>query len=220
MGVFALFQVICLGFFLCVVVGKTIGLRVRRRTNAIALSLERKGLLGLMEIVLLAAVTAWIAVVLLYVLPLEPRPLPWLYGVALVGGAVAKVTGIAVVILAFAIQISALIALGDSWRLGIDLRSSGPLVTHGIYALSRNPIYIFFDLYFLGTFLINGALVFLGFAALIIAILHYQTLKEEEFLSVIHGLAYEQYRRRVGRYVRLRRAATVRPEWARNPASE
>jgi len=220
MDLFALFQVICLGFFGCVVVAKTIRLRVRRRTNAIALSVERKGLLGLMEILLLAGVTVWIAVVLLYVLPLEPRPLPWLFRVPLMEGVLAKVIGVAVVVIAFAIQVSALIALGDSWRLGIDVRSSGPLVTHGIYALSRNPIYIFFDLYFLGTFLINGALVFLVFAALVAAILHYQTVKEEEFLSVIHGLAYERYRRRVGRYVRLRRAATLRPEWARNPASE
>jgi len=220
MDVFALFQVICLGFFGCVVVAKTIRLRVRRRTNAIALSVERKGLLGLMEILLLAGVTVWIAVVLLYVLPLEPRPLPWLYGALLVEGLAAQVIGVAVVIAAFAIQLSALIALGDSWRLGIDLYSSGPLVTHGIYALSRNPIYIFFDLYFLGTFLINGALVFLVFAALVAAILHYQTLQEEEFLGRIHGLAYEKYRRRVGRYVRLRRSATLRPEWAKSPASE
>jgi protein-S-isoprenylcysteine O-methyltransferase Ste14 len=220
MSFFALFQVICLGFFLCVVVAQTIRLRVRRRTNAITLSVERKGLQGLMEILLLVGVTAWIAAVLLYVLPLEPRPLPWLYGAPLFNGLAAKIAGVAVVIAAFAIQVSALIALGDSWRLGIDVRSSGPLVTHGIYALSRNPIYIFFDLYFVGTFLINGASVFLVFAVLVVANLHYQTLKEEEFLGRLHGLAYERYRRRVGRYVRLRRAETLQPEWARHPASE
>lgn len=86
-----------------------------------------------------------------------------------------------------------LASLGDSWRLGIDKEELGQLVTRGICALSRNPIYLFFDLYFLGTFLVNGALIFLVFALLVIANLHYQIVQEEPFLARVHEATHTRY---------------------------
>ena len=73
--------------------------------------------------------------------------------------------------------------------------------TQGIYAISRNPIYLFFILYLTGIFLINGALIFLIFAVLVTLNLHYLTLKEETFLSRVHGLSFREYCAVTNRYI-------------------
>ena len=94
----------------------------------------------------------------------------------------------------------ALISFGNSWRIGIDEKRAGSLVTNGIFIFSWNPIFAFIDLYFLGTFLLNGGPVFLVFVIVTMLALHYQISQEEKFLLKKYGQAYERYCRRVGRY--------------------
>ena len=77
----------------------------------------------------------------------------------------------------------------------------GELVTTGIFAFSRNPIYVFLDLWFLGIFLINGTLLFLIFAVLAFAVVHWQIRQEEAYLSKLYGQPYNEYRSRTKRYV-------------------
>ena len=94
----------------------------------------------------------------------------------------------------------AYVSFGDSWRVGFDVKTPGALVTTGAFALSRNPIYVFLDLWFIGVFLINGTLIFLIFALLAVAILHWQILQEEEFLLKLYGQPYQSYCAKTGRY--------------------
>lgn len=91
--------------------------------------------------------------------------------------------------------------LGDAWRLGIDREHPGPLVTEGIYRISRHPIYLAFDLLFVGAFLTIGRPVFLVLALVWLPVLHGIILREERFLSGIYGAAYRDYCRRTGRYL-------------------
>jgi protein-S-isoprenylcysteine O-methyltransferase Ste14 len=201
------FQIAGLALFLVLTVGRTVHLQTRKHINPIALSLRKRGLLGMMEIALFVAVNVWVLAVLVYTLPLEPRPWPWLFARKLIDSPVARVAGVMLITLAFFTRIQAMIALGDSWRLGLDEKAPGKLVTTGIYAVSRNPIYIFFDLWFIGTFLINGSLVFLIFALLVMTNLHYQIGQEEKFLADVHGPAYEAYRATTARYFTFRQQA-------------
>jgi protein-S-isoprenylcysteine O-methyltransferase Ste14 len=69
-----------------------------------------------------------------------------------------------------------------------------------MFALSRNPIFVFLDLYSFGTFLINGTLGFLLFALVLAGGIHYQILQEENFLQRTYGTAYQDYCRRTARY--------------------
>ena len=87
--------------------------------------------------------------------------------------------------------------------MGFDLKTPGKLVTTGIFAFTRNPIYVFVILWFIGIFLINGTLIFLIFAVLAIAHLHYQIRQEEKFCADLYGKAYEDYCARTGRYFTL-----------------
>jgi len=203
-GFFGWFQIVCLALFLAVIVGRTVRLIVWEKVNPITLTIRKRGMVGILELSLFVGVNIWSVAVLLYSLPLDVRPLPWPFGLQLIDSMAARIAGVLLIAVAFVVFILGLVSLGDSWRLGIDDRRPGELVTHGVYAVSRNPIYVFFDLYFIGTFLVNGALVFLVFAALTIVNLHYQILEEERFLSRIHGAAYESYCARTARYLGAR----------------
>ena len=39
----------------------------------------------------------------------------------------------------------AIYTMGKSWRVGIDNQNPDNLITHGIYRLSRNPIFLGLD---------------------------------------------------------------------------
>ena len=91
--------------------------------------------------------------------------------------------------------------LGDSWRLGIDRQTPGSLRTNGIFAWTRNPIYLAFDLMVFGTFLIQGRLHLLLIALIFAVVLHQQIHREERFLYERHGDAFGRYCAQVGRYI-------------------
>lgn len=40
--------------------------------------------------------------------------------------------------------------MGDSWRIGVDQQESTTLITNGLYARSRNPIYFGILLFWIG----------------------------------------------------------------------
>jgi hypothetical protein len=79
--------------------------------------------------------------------------------------------------------------------------SAAALVTTGIFARSRNPIYLSFDLLFFGSFLIHGRVVLLIVTIALVTFLHIQILREERFLGTVYGDHFADYRRRVRRYI-------------------
>lgn len=198
--VWGLVQLLCLALFLGINGARTVSLLVRHNVNPIALRLRKRGLLGLVELALFGNVNLWAAVVLIDVLLPDILSRSWLLGASFLDLRVTKWIGLIAVVLAFLILIPAQIALGKAWRLGIDEQNPGELVTGGIYALTRNPIYLFFDLYFIGTFLINGTPFFALSAAFTVLNLHYQILNEEQHLAQVHGLDYWAYHARTARY--------------------
>jgi protein-S-isoprenylcysteine O-methyltransferase Ste14 len=94
-----------------------------------------------------------------------------------------------------------LISFGSSFRVGIDNERPGALITSGIFAFSRNPIYVAFGCVLLGEFLIQPHLLLSIYLVAGVAVFHRQVLREETFLEQHYGTEYEAYRRRVRRYV-------------------
>ena len=93
-----------------------------------------------------------------------------------------------------------LIGFGDSFRVGIDERKPGKLVTGGMFAISRNPIYVCFLSFFIGLYLVHHNIV-ISVAVIIFALaIHRQVLREEVFLLHHYGAEYEEYCERVRRY--------------------
>jgi protein-S-isoprenylcysteine O-methyltransferase Ste14 len=207
---FSAFQLAGLAFFLTVVIARAVSVRRQQRTNPIRLSLTRDGVRRLVPAGVFVAVLVWGLEVVFYAIG-KPLRVPAGLHVVLVSSLPARLAGAALVVAGFALFVLAMARLGASWRMGIDETNPGELVTDGVYALTRNPIYIFFDLYFVGTFLINGALLFLLFAILVAIGLHLQILEEERFLFATFDGTYRAYTDRVGRYLRWRVLAPTRP---------
>lgn len=98
------------------------------------------------------------------------------------------------------ILLLSLISFGRSFRVGIDVEHPDQLVTGGLFAHSRNPIYVAFGLVLLGQFLVFPNWIPLAYLLAGLWLLHRQVLREEAFLQRHYGQAYTDYCRRVRRY--------------------
>ena len=193
-------QLVCLALFAAINLARTVSLVFCHRVNPIKIRLRKRGAMGLVELSLVLNVALWAAVVVARVL----APSVWsgrvFFGSVLWNLRLTRAIGLVLIVTAFAILVLAQIALGNAWRLGIDQENPGDLVTDGIYAFTRNPIYLFFDLYFVGTFLLHGTLFFAFSAAFTLLNLHYQIVQEERHLSALFGADYPGYCARTARY--------------------
>lgn len=129
------------------------------------------------------------------------RVLPELFYEVLITGEIFKLAGATLLVFSIVIFAASLIAFGPSWRIGVDTERPGPLVTTGIFAYSRNPIYVAVDLWFLAICLLGGTVFFLIAALLALLTFHIQIRLEEKFLSAFYGAEYQNYRSKVRRYL-------------------
>lgn len=94
-----------------------------------------------------------------------------------------------------------LVSFGKSFRVGIDSEHPDRLVTTGVFAFSRNPIYIAFALVLLGEFLIFSNWILLVYLLAGIWLFRRQVSREEEYLKTHYGEQYAEYCARVRRYL-------------------
>jgi len=174
--------------------------QVWRKTGVNAYRLSREdNIHGFMAKLFRLTVIGSILVILIYAFA-EPfyqylAPISWLE-VPLVTG-----LGIAALIAALIWVVTAQVQMGDAWRIGIDSEHETPLVTHGLFRLSRNPI-------FLGMRVNLAAFFFVLPNAFTLVIwlvgdvaIQAQVYLEEAHLQRLHGPAYEQYCQQVRRWL-------------------
>jgi protein-S-isoprenylcysteine O-methyltransferase Ste14 len=155
----------------------------------------------------------------------SPGSLEWcagvLFGVAVVVGVLAPVldvtdalepigaidgpgahaAGLVLFGFGLAATLYAQLAMGESWRIGVDESERTTLVTGGPFAVVRNPIYAAMIPTSLGlTFMVPNVVAFIGFAALVLALEIQVRLVEEPYLRAAHGQAYRSYAARTGRF--------------------
>ena len=94
-----------------------------------------------------------------------------------------------------------LVSFGQSFRVGIDVDHPDALIVTGVFAFSRNPIYVAFASILLGQFLIFSNWILLVYVGAGIWLFHRQVLREEAFLKAHYGQAYAEYCKRVRRYI-------------------
>jgi len=199
------FQIITLIAFLVVFIGRSIFLYFQHGINPLVLGVGKGGLRRLTEIGFFIGLVLWIYEVAATALHWQTRIFGGFFITVILDSTMAKTIGTILVTCGFALFVLALIAFGQSWRVGIDERTPGELITHGVFAYSRNPIFLFIDLYFTGTFLINGTIFFLLAALIVLVGIHYQILQEENFLSQHYEDPYQSYCNTVGRYFTWKR---------------
>lgn len=92
--------------------------------------------------------------------------------------------------------------LGASWRFDFDQAAEPPeLVTTGLYAVSRNPIYVGMASTGVGLLLALPNAVTFAVANLTFLLLQVRVRVEEEYLLKAHGEAFEAYRRSTPRWL-------------------
>jgi protein-S-isoprenylcysteine O-methyltransferase Ste14 len=112
------------------------------------------------------------------------------------------VAGIVLFALGLAGTVASQLAMGASWRVGVDESERTALVTSGLFSAVRNPIYTAMIAAFAGLALLVPGPVSFGSVALLVIALEMQTrLVEEPHLRRVHGATYLDYCSRVGRFV-------------------
>ena len=142
-----------------------------------------------------------IYVILLFRL-LIPRP-EWILEFDFSNIKALKYVGLALVTTEFIMGIMALIAMRNSWRVGIKYVQKTELVISGIYRFSRNPYSLSYSLLILGYLFIFPSLVLMILLISLAAVFHALILEEEKYLLSVHADDYINYLRKVNRYFTL-----------------
>lgn len=179
----------------------TIGLRV-------VVQLRRTGSTGLLGIPADAGTVERIAG-LLFGLGLAAGPLAPLLAlldvvepIPALDGTVGHVIGIVLAVSGIALTFAAQLAMGDSWRVGVNPDERTALVTGGPFGLVRNPIYSATTPTLVGLALMVPSPVAIASLVLLAIGLELQVrLIEEPYLFEVHGEEYATYASQVGRFL-------------------
>src|SRR5262245_1534373 len=117
----------------------------------------------------------------------------------------------AVAVACLALSIECWVRMGSRWRMAVVPGERTELVTSGLYARIRHPIYALSI-----TLMACSALIVATFPMLAIAVIHVclmllKARNEESFLLGTHGEEYARYCAQTGRFLPrfARRAATI-----------
>ncbi len=154
---------------------------------------------GVMDRTLKVSIAIWVIISLGYAF--APAVKPWFVPIAYLETGTTHAAG-AVLAAAATLWIGiAQVHMSGSFRMGVDPSEKTRLVRHGLFARSRNPIYLGILAAVCGFFLMApNALSFGATVAAFVAI-PVQVRLEEEYLLSKHGEAYSEYRSSVRRWI-------------------
>jgi protein-S-isoprenylcysteine O-methyltransferase Ste14 len=89
--------------------------------------------------------------------------------------------------------------MGRNWRMDISERNTA-LVTEGLFARIRHPIYAFSIAMMIATAIVLPTAPMLAVAAIHIVLMNIKARNEEAHLARMHGEAYARYVERTGRF--------------------
>ena len=110
------------------------------------------------------------------------------------------ISGMVMIALGLLLDVWGTLALGTNFRIELP-KEETLLITTGVYRLMRNPIVMGVYLLLFGSFLIIPTTFSLIFILTNILTFNSKVRDEERFLSAQFGEKYENYRRKVGRYL-------------------
>lgn len=141
-----------------------------------------------------------LALVLLVVAPIAD--LANLARVGILDTAWAAAAGIGLGVGGVALTLVAQLAMGDSWRVGVDPAARTDLVTGGVFGSVRNPIFTAMVIATAGLVLLVPNVVSVSAFVVLVAALQVQVrLVEEPYLRTTHGPSYDTYLTTVGRFL-------------------
>lgn len=121
---------------------------------------------------------------------------------ATLDGDAGHVLGIACALAGIAGTLVAQLAMGTSWRVGVDTAARTALVSAGPFRFVRNPIFTWMTVASIGlTLMTPNALALASLAALLVALEIQVRAVEEPYLLRTHGEHYRRYAAATGRFL-------------------
>lgn len=106
-----------------------------------------------------------------------------------------------IMIIAVILALVSLIHIRQSWRIWLPSSWTTQLITWGIYAYSRNPFFLAYDLLIIGMIVVSWSwLVFIAWVFSII-FFHQLIIQEEQYLEHTEWITYLNYKKKVRRYL-------------------
>lgn len=139
-----------------------------------------------------------LTVTLIALLPTAPY---WLGAYTPLQSPLASAAGWGLLLLALGWLLLAQLQMGTSWRIGIDHARRTPLVTHGLFRLSRNPIYLAMRVNQIGLLLVFPSAATLALLVAGEILMQVQVPLEERHLLAQHGAHYVRYCQHVRRWL-------------------
>lgn len=169
----------------------------RERINALVLPSDdtAEGVIGVWFKGLIASVAL---VVTASALGLPPRMLGELSWIV---AAPVRTIGWALLVGSLVWMVVAQAQMGRAWRIGIDHVNTPLLARAGLFAWSRNPIFLGLRLNLAGLFLLLPNAATLAIVLVGEALIQVQTRLEEQHLTSTFGDAYADYRQAVRRWL-------------------
>ncbi|GIH78788.1 methyltransferase family protein [Planobispora longispora] len=114
----------------------------------------------------------------------------------------ARAAGLAIALGGAVATLAAQLAMGASWRIGVDASERTALVTDGPFALARNPIFTAMITTSCGlTLMTPNPVALLALVTLVTSVQLQVRAVEEPYLRRVHGCAYRHYAAGVGRFL-------------------
>ncbi len=191
----------CIIIFLLMFIGRTIQMSAGNKINPLVLGAGKKGLKKFLEYLLIAGLALWTYQSIVITLNISSNIFPQIIAAPLFISSPLRYTGVIFMAAGLVIFFLALVSFGKSWRVGIDKKMPGPLITSGIFRYSRNPIFLFMDIYFFGFAMVYPSPFFLAYSLGTIISIHFQIIQEEAFLLQFYGNEYVRFKKSVRRYL-------------------
>ena len=170
---FDYFQIISLSIFFLIFLGRTVRLK-QKGIRVMVIGSGKKGFAAFLEKCFVVLLPIWLLEIFIHSLRLDIQFLPAVLVRPLFVNQALQTLGAVAILVGILVFSLALVAFKSSWRIGIDMKAPGDLITTGIFSASRNPIFLS---------------------------MHFQILQEEKFLIGRYGDSYRGYMRRVNRYI-------------------
>jgi len=122
--------------------------------------------------------------------------------IAALDGTVGHAAGITLTLIGIGATFLAQVAMGTSWRIGVDEAERTELVTRGPFAVVRNPIFSAMIPTAAGlVLLVPNVIAIAGFLGLVVALELQVRVVEEPYLRRVHGERYAAYAATAGRFL-------------------
>lgn len=112
-----------------------------------------------------------------------------------------RISGLVLLVVSFLWTSIAQYQMSSSWRIGINYSEITELVSHGLFKYSRNPIFLGVLISYLGTFLIIPNTISFSILLVTFVTIQTQVRLEEEYLEIVQGGEYLNYKADVRRWL-------------------